>query len=307
MSSAHLTQLSSAFVLHAVGRHARRYLNARLSNNITSLAPQTTIKAAALSAQGKTLVLAQILAGNDDTFLLLVDGGDRSKTIQEVLKFKVADDITLSDPAANFTIFHLTDNSPELAQALNIPASSPPHAIVAWKDSFIFQNTRLDGPGLDCLIANSDMPDWTMLHHTTQHVLLPDFEQQRLAHGQPAFPQEINEESLISETGPQQAISFTKGCYVGQEVVARIDSRGRPPRRLVRITGLAHQAPFSPGSPLAHPLHDRPIGEVVSSCTDQQTGISTGFAFVKNDERLSLDQLTIAGVQVLAAEVTPTL
>ena len=66
----------------------------------------------------------------------------------------------------------------------------------------------------------------------------------RIAEGRPGAP-EFDERSVPAETGwADRAVSFTKGCYTGQELVARMDSRvAEPPRRLVRITATGDVAP----------------------------------------------------------------
>jgi aminomethyltransferase len=57
----------------------------------------------------------------------------------------------------------------------------------------------------------------------------------RIAHGYPRFPNEIGEDYIALETGLNDAVSYSKGCYVGQEIIARMESRGQIAKRLVRL------------------------------------------------------------------------
>ena len=57
----------------------------------------------------------------------------------------------------------------------------------------------------------------------------------RIKQGVPVYPDEINEDVILSECGVLDAVSFSKGCYVGQEVIERSDAIGRLPRALERI------------------------------------------------------------------------
>ena len=60
-----------------------------------------------------------------------------------------------------------------------------------------------------------------------------DFTYQRILSGQPDFPFEIKPDSLFPEAGIQAAVSYTKGCYAGQEVMERVDALGRLPAKIV--------------------------------------------------------------------------
>jgi aminomethyltransferase len=68
---------------------------------------------------------------------------------------------------------------------------------------------------------------------------LGEYEAMRIAAGYPAFPNEINEDYIPLEAGLRDAISFTKGCYIGQEIIARMESRAQLAKKLarLRITG----------------------------------------------------------------------
>lgn len=61
------------------------------------------------------------------------------------------------------------------------------------------------------------------------------FEAYRIARGWPRFPNEIGEDYIPLEAGLRSAVSFTKGCYIGQEIIARMDSRGQMAKRLMRL------------------------------------------------------------------------
>jgi folate-binding protein YgfZ len=88
-----------------------------------------------------------------------------------------------------------------------------------------------------------------------------DDEQQRIAEGRPGAP-EFDERSVPAETGwADRAVSFTKGCYTGQELVARMDSRvAEPPRRLVRVTS---DEDLAPGAPIV--VDGAEVGRVTSA------------------------------------------
>jgi aminomethyltransferase len=86
----------------------------------------------------------------------------------------------------------------------------------------------------------------------------------RIENGRPRYGEEITETSLPQETQQMHAVSFTKGCYLGQEIVERIRARGHVNRKLERFEG------------------DPPAGaEVVSSVVSPATGKTVGMAWVR--------------------------
>ena len=90
-------------------------------------------------------------------------------------------------------------------------------------------------------------------------------ERQRILAGIPAIPRDIGAGDLAAEGGlDETAISFTKGCYLGQEVVARLKSMGRVRRRLMSVEAMEAAVP-----PVPAPLHveERQVGELRSAAS----------------------------------------
>ena len=104
------------------------------------------------------------------------------------------------------------------------------------------------------------------------------FERYRIAHGVPALGAELTTDTIPAEGGQwliDASVSFTKGCYTGQELVARIDSRGNTVPRPVRLLQFADGA-FAPGSgpaPGAAVTHE---GRDVGRCTSAAPALGEG-------------------------------
>jgi aminomethyltransferase len=99
----------------------------------------------------------------------------------------------------------------------------------------------------------------------------------RIAHGYPRFPNEISEDYIPLETGLTDAISFSKGCYVGQEIIARMDSRGQIAKRLVKLD--APSGEFVEGDEVL--ASDQPVGKVTSAQTDHFDGHRYALGYVR--------------------------
>jgi folate-binding protein YgfZ len=120
-------------------------------------------------------------------------------------------------------------------------------------------------------------------------------EYERIAEGRPG-PAEIDDRAVPAETGwVSRAASFTKGCYTGQELVARMDSRvAEPPRRLVR---LAASGELAAGTPIA--VDGNEVGVVTSSATRDGRTIALGYvkrgALVEGEASVDGVVVTIEG------------
>jgi aminomethyltransferase len=89
------------------------------------------------------------------------------------------------------------------------------------------------------------------------------FEIARIESGLPREGPEINEKYILLETGRDNAVSYTKGCYLGQEIIARIHWRGQPAKRLMGLLIEAKSAP--PAGTELYSTDGKRVGEVTSS------------------------------------------
>ncbi|MFW6057681.1 MAG: aminomethyltransferase family protein [Persicimonas sp.] len=100
----------------------------------------------------------------------------------------------------------------------------------------------------------------------------------RIEAGVPRFGKELTEKRIPLETGLDDAVSFTKGCYLGQEIIARLDTRGTPARLLRTLVLEAGAAPRE-GSDIE--VDERSVGEVISSIWSPQAARPIALGYVK--------------------------
>ena len=100
----------------------------------------------------------------------------------------------------------------------------------------------------------------------------------RIENGKPRYGEDIRETSLPQETQQMHAISFTKGCYLGQEIVERIRAMGHVNKKLVRIELNAAEAPAA-GTKLT--ADGAEAGEITSSVYSPDSGKVIGLAYVR--------------------------
>jgi folate-binding protein YgfZ len=101
----------------------------------------------------------------------------------------------------------------------------------------IIPRRRLGWDGFDLWILESSLNDSSLAQLLTEDYRMTEFEfeLERLKFGMPQFPIEINDSHLLTESPVDHMVSHSKGCYVGQEVIERIASRGSTPRSIARF------------------------------------------------------------------------
>ncbi|MBX7142981.1 MAG: hypothetical protein K1X79_00870 [Oligoflexia bacterium] len=278
-------QLSQALVFEVRGKHAERYLQARLTNDVRSCSADRAILAGALSAQGKTEAYMLLLRQTGDSFLLICDGGDEATISNSLLRFKVSEQLELLPRSEAYRLFHYM---PDLNDMSSLPIQSLPEEdgiTIRLDEGLAWTRNRCGTTGIDLLLsANSLHECASALLRQAQQIDLQEAELLRISAGIPAFPQDINDQHILLESGLLKAISFTKGCYTGQEVIARIDSRGKPPFLLRTLMSIG---PVNINSDLdlfdsADHEFSRCLGRISSCAHDPQRARTYALVYLKN-------------------------
>jgi folate-binding protein YgfZ len=279
--------LQSALVYRITDRDASRYLNARFSNNIKDLAINTGCAAAALSPQGRTELFGSILKINQEEFLFITDGGEEAQVKATLARFKVADrvDFTYLTELALIHIINLETVPLEEAHytlAKTNREYSPFHnqAITLYP---IKRSTEM---GYDIVLPKSRATDLVKLLSAAgiNNISSTDQKISKIMAKRPSYPDELNDDGIFLEAGLSHAVSFTKGCYVGQEVLEKVDSHGRLPYSIVSLKSLG-KPPLSAssGSPLfLKQDSQQKVGESIGGAIDEHTGEDFLFARLKS-------------------------
>jgi tRNA-modifying protein YgfZ len=212
--------LSARGRIVARGRDRVRLLHNITSNDVKKLAPGSSCYAFLLSPQGRIQADLYLLAF-EDHFLIDTEPELREKVRQHILKYKVADQVELEDITETTACLGVEGPGAESirvdGQATGLSYTGQPGFRVYCS---IDQKTDL--------IARLE-------HAGARATTLEDARVVRIENGKPAYGEDIRDTSLPQETQQLQAVSFTKGCYIGQEIVERIRARGHVNRLLERI------------------------------------------------------------------------
>jgi folate-binding protein YgfZ len=251
--------LDRALIFRVTGRDARRYLHSRLSQDIRKLTRGESALAAALTAQGRVEGVFSVFCEDDQDFFLVCDGGESDLVIGALKRFVVSDRVVFEDLQSTVSVVHIG-----VAEASYLQDTLGQVALKALGDRVLkIERRRIANAGVDLIIIGGDrgLISERLCGVFGEPLTRSQYDSLRWRAGCAVFPDEINEQGMVLEFGLREAVSFAKGCYVGQEVVERSDAIGRVPRGLGRIV-LDGSAPVGRGSSITS-LSGHALGKVV--------------------------------------------
>ena len=227
-------------VIRIAGPDAISYLQGQLSQDVAGLAVGASAFTFLLEPQGKVSAWGRITRIDDDAIIFDVDRGFAEVTIARLNRFKLR---TKAD-----------------IEQLDWGVVALRGGVEGFKsvDAVL---TRFDWPGfegVDLVGTDVTVPSDIAVGNAT------DYERRRIEAGVPALGRELDGDTIPAEAGAlviEQSVSFTKGCYTGQELVARVDSRGSNTPRRLRLVRIDDGVPEA-GSELL--VDDKVVGRLTS-------------------------------------------
>jgi len=280
--------LESAVCLEVSGKDARRYLHNRLSNDIRSLSPGGSVSAAALTAQGRVEAVFEVVCRDEQRFLLVADGGEPAVIAAALKRFVVADRVLIKDLSSKVIVVHIGREPQQVLAVKELPVESYICALPC---------SRIESVGTHLVVhAECGASVCELLRGEFGSSCTPEeYAQKRWQAGVPVYPTELNDQVILTECGMLHALSFNKGCYVGQEVIERSDAIGRLPRKLERII-LAQPVVVEEGE-VVNQENSISLGKVVSSIANPVTGETYLFALLKSGKYTRGARISCAGVE----------
>jgi folate-binding protein YgfZ len=249
------------------GAEAAEYLQGQLTNDIEALAPGEGCYAALLDRKGHMQADMRVLRLGAEEIWIDTEPVALEAARSHLQTYKIGRDVELEDATETRAILSLI--GPRSIELAGSPAL-PPHASAEIAIAGVECLAVGTGAGLD-LIASSEDAERVRAHLLdlgAAEVSEEAVEILRIEAGVPRFGAEMDAGTMPAEVGiVEAAVSFDKGCYIGQETVARLHYKGRPNRHL---RGLRLSAPIAPGAPLSR--GEKEVGSVGSSCVSPAFG-----------------------------------
>jgi folate-binding protein YgfZ len=259
--------------IRLTGSDRVRWLNGMVTNNVRDLAPNHGVYCFLLNAQGH--IQADLYAFNrGDSLLVDLDRSLREKVLQLFDHYIIADDVEVADITGNVSALGLTGpNSRQVLAKAGILAAEPnppafaylQFAELTWRQQPItlLRSGEEAKESWQVWIAPDQVAGlWkALIEAGAQPTGTSALRFFRIAHGIPQLGEDIRERDLPQETGQMRALNFTKGCYLGQEIVERIRSRGAVHRQ---FTAFLVEGPLpTPGTKIQ--TDEKEAGEITSS------------------------------------------
>jgi folate-binding protein YgfZ len=283
--------------LALTGAEAKPFLQGQVSNDVEALVAGTGCYAAFLTPKGKMLGDLRILDAGEE-ILLDTERIALQELFNMIRRFSVGYDVQLHKRTLERGLLSLLGPGAEaVAGAAGLGAAEDTHVLVDI-DGVSARAIRTDvGIDLLCDAADTEALAGALAGRGAEPVSEAVADCLRVERGRPRFGVDLDESVIPQEADlNQRAVSFTKGCYVGQETVARLFYRGKPNRRL---HGLRLSGPAETGAELT--FADRVVGRLGSVAESPRLGW-IGLALVRREAPPG-SEVTVGADQVSAAVV----
>jgi aminomethyltransferase len=284
--------LSGRGKFRAAGEDRIRLFHAMCTNHLQQLVPGTGCYAFFLTANGRIIADANIFA-MPDYLLIDTEPETRSSFQEHIEKFIIADDVTLHDfTDAYATIGVEGPKAEEVLQRCGIPAAHLPYTVAEWSHCEVAHVSYTGGPGYRFFVPVEHKED------LVRQLAVPECDVStadivRLEHGKPRYGVDFSATNIPQETLLTEiAVHFNKGCYIGQEIVERVRSRGHVNRILVRFE---MDTPDVPPAETKIQAAGQEVGEITSAAFSPALNRVVGLAITRAEALAAGTELTAAG------------
>jgi aminomethyltransferase len=280
------------------GEDRLRWLNGMVTNNTRDLAVNHGNYSLLLNAQGR--IQGDLVAYNRGDYILVTTEAGQVEKIKGIFdKYIIMDDVEVADVSEKLTAVGVAGpKSREIVEkaGFGIPELAPGEVVdIEWNGFGVTVARGLGDRGESYEIwfaTGNEAAVWDALVSAgAKPVGFEALEWLRILNGVPRYGVDMTERYLPQETGQDRALHFTKGCYIGQEIVERIRSRALLHRGLAgfEIDGPAPAA----GSPVLGP--QKQVGEITSSASIPIDGVKKtfGLGYIRTDAGAPGTQVTI--------------
>jgi folate-binding protein YgfZ len=283
-------------LISLTGRDRVRWLNGMVSNNIRDLVPGNGVYAFVLTPQGH--IQADLYAFNrGETLLVETDRAQSAALLQIFRKYIIMDKVEIEELSEKTVVFSVTGpKSGAVLASLGLTETlrTLQLADVSWNGNAVTL-VRGDNPSFPnyelWVPAEQAEAAWNaLLQAGGVEVHDQTLETFRILCGIPKIGQDIRERTLPPETGQERALNFNKGCYIGQEIVERIRSRGAVHRTFV---GFEVEGPV-PSAGTKIQSEGKDVGEITSVAAEplKQKRLALGYL---RREFIGTDKVLTAG------------
>jgi glycine cleavage system T protein len=305
-TGAGLIDLSHRGKLRLTGRDRVSFLHGMITHDVKGLKEGEGRYAALLTAQGQTLADLRVYC-RPDHLLLDVEPGLAEKVCAALSRYLISEDVVIQDVTEGMSLVAVCGPaSPEALRSVADVSGLAVYGSASAGDALVVRSDDTGEVGF-LLFAPPAQAEgvWAGLcERGARPAGLTAFRALRMEAGVPVYGVDIEEGATPIEASIGHAVSFDKGCYIGQEVIAKMTYRGRPRRHLV---GFAVEGDTPPSAGDRVMRDGAEAGHVTSGLRSPSLGRVIAFGYVKRDMNQVGSRVEIlSGGRTLSAEIVET-
>ncbi len=316
-----IVDLSARSRFQVSGSEAVQFLNGLITNDMKTLAENHWMPAAFPNVQGRLIASVRVVRKPDDAtgkkpisfFLIDTEPATREAVLKTIERFTLAGDFHVVDLTSQTALLSLQGKrAAEIIGSVMGESASGISAYgatqIEWqkRSLTVLRATHTAEDGFDIVVsANQATPLWDALVNVgAMPVGQEALERLRIEAGVPRYGIDMDETNVVTETGLDEAVSYTKGCYIGQEIIARIKYRGHVAKKLV---GLFFDRPFKIDQDARiKSADDKEIGRITSHTLSPHMGSTIALGYVKYDYLAPGTEVrVVSGEREIVARVSP--
>ncbi len=291
-TGAGIIDLSSRGRVKVSGTEAVQFLNGLITNDVKALQPGTWMAAAFPNAQGRLVAPARILR-IEDSFLIDTDLATSERVRKTLERFTMAGDFRVADIENEIVLLSVQGaRAAETIQLIfgetagNVSRGHVAQAIWREQQFIIMRATHTSEDGFDIFVpTETAQAVWNAFVNEghVRPVGYEAFETLRIEAGVPRYGVDMDETNVVTESLIEdEAVSYQKGCYIGQEIIARIHWRGHVAKKL---TGIIFDDATTLLTPTAkiRSMDGKEIGRITSQAFSPRLNRLIALAYVKYD------------------------
>ncbi|MEQ1883801.1 MAG: glycine cleavage T C-terminal barrel domain-containing protein [Bryobacteraceae bacterium] len=289
--------LSARGRIRVSGDDRARLLHAMTTQHIQQMRPGDGAYTFFLNAQGRILADAWVFCF-EDHFLLDTEPETRARIYEHLDRYIIADDVAVEDVTAQMASIAVEGPSAgAVLESLGATLPSNDGALQRWGaisdeaggEVWLARVSATGTPGFRLFLDTTAKADFLQRLSSLPAGSLPEASLEetrivRIENGHPRYGEEMSDRFLVQETGQLQGIHFTKGCYLGQEIVERVRSRAqihRVLRKLEIVAASGNVTPTLPEHGVKLKVGEAEAAEIASAVQSPATGKIIALAYVR--------------------------
>lgn len=263
------------------GSEATMFLNGLITNDVKNLAQNRWMPAVFPTVQGRLIGAVRVIRGSEPEFLIDTEMASHEAVLKTVSRFTLAGDFKVVDLTSETALLSIQgQGAAEILAKQFEQVDLPQNGVVQTDRVTIIRASHTGEDGFDIFIDASRKAELqqTLEAAGAQPIGEDTFEILRVEACIARFGHDMDETNVVPETNLDDAVSYTKGCYVGQEIIVRIKHRGHPAKKLTALRFETDQQ-IEAGA-VIRSTDNQEIGRVTSAVISPRQG-SIGLGYVR--------------------------